>query len=75
MIVTINGRERVITRRALSYARIVDLAFVGPPQTVTYRVRGGEHGALGPGDVIAVSEGLSIEVVAATEPSSNGEMK
>lgn len=68
MTFTLNGRPIATTRGLFSYERLVSLAEVLPPVTVTYRVEEGESGILSPGDVIRISPRLHITVARADAP-------
>lgn len=68
--IIVNGRERVVPQKELSFDEIVALAF-GPANydtsafTVNYR-RGPDHkqeGSLQPGDVVKLKSGMIFNVV------------
>ncbi len=64
MNVFFNGRPRWVEKRTLSYDEIAVLTSTAGP-VVSYQTREGVGGALEPGDVIAVSEGLRLDAVEA----------
>lgn len=68
--IIVNGRQRKIEKRQLSFQEIVELAFPNPPQgsnicfTVTYRDCTGAKGRLVEGDTLNITKGLVIDVAA-----------
>lgn len=70
--IIVNGREKTVTDKELSFEEIVDLAFDSPPSgpnvvfTITYR-RGHGHrpeGSLKPGETVRVKDGMIFNVTA-----------
>lgn len=70
--IIVNGRQRVVTEKELSFAQLIPLAFENPPVgpnvvfTVTYS-RGEEHkpkGSLVEGDTVKIKEGMVFNVTA-----------
>lgn len=70
--IIINGREKVVNKRELTFEEIVALAFETPPTgqfivfTITYR-RGHGHkpeGTLLPGETIKIKQGMIFNVTA-----------
>jgi hypothetical protein len=74
--ITVNARPKVVTKKELTFAEVVALAFDNPPQgpniviTITYR-RGEGHkpeGSLVEGETVRIKEGMIFNV-AATDKS------
>lgn len=74
--IIVNARPKVVTKKELSFAEIVALAFDNPPQgeniviTVTYRRGEGNkpEGSLVEGETVKIKEGMIFNV-AATDKS------
>lgn len=70
LTIIVNGREKVVTDRELSFAQVVALAFDNPPTgdnvrfIVTYRRGEGNkpEGTLAPGGTVKVKEGMIFNV-------------
>ena len=70
LVVIVNGRQKTITDRRLSYNEVVALAFDNPPTgpniliTVTYRNGPHEHpeGSLFPGESVKTKNGMIFNV-------------
>lgn len=70
--IIVNGREKVVTARELSFAEVVALAFDAPPTgqnivfTVTYRRGEGNkpEGTLVEGETVKIKEGMIFNVTA-----------
>lgn len=70
--IVVNGREKVVTSKELTFEEVVALAFDKPPSgpnimfTVTYRRAHGNkpEGALSPGESVKVKEGMIFNVTA-----------
>lgn len=70
--IIVNGRQKTVTARELSFAEIVNLAFDTPPTgqnivfTVTYRRGEGNkpEGSLVEGETVKVKEGMIFNVTA-----------
>jgi len=71
-MIIVNGRQKVVTAKELSFAQIVALAFDNPPTgpnivfTITYR-RGEGHkpeGTLVEGETVKIKEGMIFNVTA-----------
>lgn len=70
--IIVNGRPKVVTKKELSFAEIVALAFDNPPQgpniviTVTYRRGEGNkpEGSLVEGETVRIKEGMIFNVTA-----------
>lgn len=71
--IIVNGRQKTVTERDLSFAAIVALAFDNPPTgenilfTITFRKGGNEHrpeGTLVEGDYVKVKSGTIFNVTA-----------
>jgi Multiubiquitin len=70
--IIVNGRQKVVTQKELSFAEIVALAFDNPPTgpnivfTVTYRRGEGNkpEGTLIEGETVKVKEGMIFNVTA-----------
>ncbi len=68
--IVVNGREKVVTEKEMSFAAIVDLAFDNPQRgeniifTVTYRKGEGKkpEGTLVDGDTIKIKDGMIFNV-------------
>ena len=68
--IIVNGREKVVTGKEISFDQVVALAFAQPPTgpniviTVTYhRGHGGKpEGSLLPGGTVMVKEGMIFDV-------------
>jgi hypothetical protein len=68
--IVVNGKQRTVSQRELSYAQVVDLAFPGATNTaqtiytVTYKRGEGNkpEGSLTDGDVVKVKEGMIFNV-------------
>jgi hypothetical protein len=70
--IIVNGRQKVVTAKELSFAQIVALAFDNPPTgpnivfTITYR-RGEGHkpeGTLVEGETVKIKDGMIFNVTA-----------
>ena len=70
--IVVNGRQKVVSARELSFSQIVALAFDNPPSgpnivfTITYR-RGEGHkpeGTLTEGESVKIKEGMIFNVTA-----------
>lgn len=74
--IIVNGREKVVTKKELSFAEVVALAFDNPPQgeniviTITYRRGEGNkpEGSLVEGETVKIKDGMIFNV-AATDKS------
>ena len=70
--IIMNGRQKVVTEKELSFEQIVALAFDNPPTgpnivfTVTYRRGEGKkpEGTLLPGEIVKIKEGMIFNVTA-----------
>ncbi len=70
--IIVNGRQKVVTAKELSFAEIVALAFDNPPTgpniffTVTYRRGDGNkpEGTLVEGETVKIKEGMIFNVTA-----------
>lgn len=70
--IIVNGRERTVTQKELSFAEVVALAFNPPPSgpnvclTVTYRRGHGNkpEGSLSEGETVKVKDGMIFNVTA-----------
>ena len=70
--IIVNARPKVVTKKELSFAEIVALAFDNPPQgpniviTVTYRRGEGNkpEGSLVEGETVRIKEGMIFNVTA-----------
>lgn len=70
--IIVNGREKVVTARELSFAEVVALAFDTPPSgqnivfTITYRRGEGNkpEGTLVEGETVKIKEGMIFNVTA-----------
>ncbi len=70
--IIVNGRQKVVTKKELSFAEVVALAFDPPPTgpnivfTVTYRRGEGNkpEGTLIDGEMVKVKEGMIFNVTA-----------
>jgi len=70
--IIVNGREKIVTTKELSFTEIVALAFDNPPQgeniviTVTYRRGEGNkpEGILLEGETVKIKEGMIFNVTA-----------
>lgn len=70
--IIVNGRQKIVTRKELSFAEIVALAFDNPPTgpniffTVTYRKGDGNkpEGTLVDGETIKIKDGMIFNVTA-----------
>ena len=70
--IIINGREKTVTQKELSFAEIVALAFDPPPTgpnivfTVTFRRGHGDkpEGTLTDGEVVKIKDGMIFNVTA-----------
>lgn len=70
--IIVNGRQKVVTAKELSFAQVVVLAFDTPPTgqnivfTVTYRKGEGNkpEGTMVEGDVVKVKDGMVFNVTA-----------
>ncbi len=70
--IIVNGRAKVVTKKELSFAEVVALAFDNPPQgpnvviTVTYRRGEGNkpEGSLIEGETVKIKEGMIFNVTA-----------
>jgi hypothetical protein len=70
--IIVNGREKVVTKKELSFAEIIALAFETPPSgpnivfTVTYRRGHGDkpEGTLLPGETVRIKRGMIFNVTA-----------
>jgi hypothetical protein len=70
--IIVNGRQKVVTAKELSFAQVVALAFDTPPTgqnivfTVTYRKGEGNkpEGTMVEGDVVKVKDGMIFNVTA-----------
>ena len=72
-VIVVNGREREVPGREVTFEQVVRLAFPKPPHgrdtifTVTYRKSGNEHqpeGVMVEGDVLKVKKGTIFNVSA-----------
>ena len=68
--IVVNGREKIVTQRQLTYTEVIHLAFDAPPfgenivYTVTYK-RGDDHrpeGTMVEGDSVKVKAGMIFNV-------------
>jgi hypothetical protein len=70
--IIVNGREKVVTGKEISFEQVVALAFTQPPTgpniviTVTYHRGHGDkpEGSLLPGGTVKVKEGMIFDVTA-----------
>lgn len=70
--VIVNGREKVVTKKEMSFSEIVALAFDSPPMgpnivfTVTYRRGEGNkpEGTMVDGDTVKIKDGMIFNVTA-----------
>lgn len=70
--IIVNARPKVVTKKELSFAEIIALAFDNPPQgpnivfTVTYRRGEGQkpEGGLVEGETVRIKEGMIFNVTA-----------
>lgn len=70
--IIVNARPKVVTKKELSFAEIVALAFDNPPQgpnivfTITYRRGEGQkpEGSLIEGETVKIKEGMIFNVTA-----------
>lgn len=70
--IIVNGREKIVTEKELSFAEVVALAFDNPPQgpniviTITYRRGEGNkpEGILVEGEIVKIKEGMIFNVTA-----------
>lgn len=70
--IIVNGRQKTVTERELSFSQIVSLAFDNPPTgqyivfTVTYRRGKGNkpEGSLVEGETVKIKEGMIFNVTA-----------
>lgn len=70
--IIVNGREKTVTTRELSFSQLVALAFDNPPDgenvifTITYRRGHGNkpEGILDPGSSVRIKEGMVFNVTA-----------
>ena len=70
--IIVNGREKIVTTKELTFAEVVALAFDNPPQgeniviTVTYRRGDGNkpEGILVEGETVKIKEGMIFNVTA-----------
>jgi hypothetical protein len=70
--IIVNGREKIVTSRELSFSEIVALAFDNPPSepntifTVTYRRGEGNkpEGSLVQGETVKIKDGMIFNVTA-----------
>lgn len=69
--ITVNGRERTVEDKELSFEELVRLAFENPASgpyivfTITYRKgHGNKAGTLAPGESVKVKEGMIFNVTA-----------
>jgi hypothetical protein len=70
--IIVNGRERIVTSKELSFSEVVALAFDNPPTgenivfTITYRRGEGNkpEGSMVEGDVVKVKDGMIFNVTA-----------
>lgn len=70
--IVVNGKQRTVSQRELSYTEVVDLAFPGATNTektiytVTYKRGEGNkpEGSLTDGDVVKVKDGMIFNVTA-----------
>ena len=70
--ITVNGRQKVVTEKELSFEQIVALAFDNPPTgpnivfTITYRRGEGNkpEGTLLPGEKVKIKDGMIFNVTA-----------
>ncbi len=68
--IIVNGRQKVVTEKELSFAQVVALAFENPHNddpnwyyAVTYtRAEGNKQGSMKPGDVVKVKDGTIFNV-------------
>ena len=72
LIIVVNGREKPVTGKELTYAEVVALAFDNPPTgpnvviTITYRRGHGEkpEGMLSEGETVKIKKGMVFNVTA-----------
>jgi hypothetical protein len=72
LTIVVNGREKTISSKELTYAEVVALAFDNPPTgpnvviTITYRRGHGEkpEGMLSEGETVKVKKGMVFNVTA-----------
>ena len=72
LTIVVNGRQKTVAEKELSFARVVGLAFENPPSgpnilfTVTFRRGEGNkpEGTLVEGDTVRVKEGMIFNVTA-----------
>ena len=69
--IVVNGRQRTVDEKEISFDEVVELAFDNPPSgdnvvfTVTYRrAEGNKSGTLEEGSEIKVKEGMIFDVTA-----------
>lgn len=70
--IVVNGREKIVTDKELSFAQLVALAFDTPPTgenivfTITYRRGQGEkpEGSLVEGETVKIKKGMILNVTA-----------
>lgn len=70
--IIVNGRQKIVTEKELSFAEIVALAFDNPPTgsnivfTITYRKGTGNkpEGTLVEGETVKIKEGMIFNVTA-----------
>jgi len=70
--IIVNGREKIVTSKELSFSEVVALAFDNPPTgenivfTITYRRGEGNkpEGSMVEGDVVKVKDGMIFNVTA-----------
>ena len=70
--IIVNGREKVVDKKELSFLEIVALAFETPPTgpnivfTITYRRGHGDkpEGTLLPGETVTIKQGMIFNVTA-----------
>ena len=71
-IITVNGRQKVVTQKELTFSEVVALAFDNPPTgpnivfTVTYRRGEGNkpEGTMVEGETVKIKEGMIFNVTA-----------
>jgi hypothetical protein len=72
LTIIVNGRQKIVTKKELSFADIIALAFDNPPTgpnilfTITYRRGEGNkpEGSLVEGDVVKIKDGMIFNVTA-----------
>lgn len=72
LTIVVNGREKPVTDKELTYAEVVALAFDNPPSgpnvviTITYRRGHGEkpEGMLSEGETVKIKKGMVFNVTA-----------